>query len=87
MAHLLAIDLTLLSRGVHQTVRCLHVDIKDSLFFLFIFPETDICARSLAIHRILVGLHLPRQFQVLIEALLTLKGVQRKRNELVELEF
>ena len=61
VAHLLTIDLTLLSGGVHQAVGCLHVDIKDPLFFLFIFPEADICARSLAIDRILVGLRLARQ--------------------------
>ena len=87
MAHLLAIDLTLLPRGVHQAVGCLHVDIKDPLFLFFIFPEADICARSLAIDRMLVGFHLTRQSQVLIEAFLTLKGLQRKRNQLVELEY
>ena len=77
MAHLLAINLALLPGGVHQAVRRLHVDVIDSLLLFFFFPEADICARRLAIDRILVVIVSPRQSQVLIEALLTLKGAQR----------
>ena len=78
VAHLLAINLALLPGGVHQAVRRLHVDVIDSLLLLFLLPEADICARSLAIDRVLVVIFVgPRQSQVLIEALLTLKGAQR----------